>query len=400
MTACTDLVALEECYGAHNYHPLDVCLARGEGVWVYDINGKRYLDCLSAYSALSHGHCHPRIVQTLQEQASRLTLTSRAFRNDQLGLFYQELAAYSGFSSVLPMNTGTEAVETALKLARKWAYEVKGIPQNESEIIVFENNFHGRSITIVSFSSEPLYRDAFGPFTPGFHILPFGDIASIEAAITPRTAAILVEPIQGEAGVIVPPDGFMSKLRMLCTSKSILLIADEIQTGLGRTGARFACDLDDVRPDVLILGKALSGGVYPVSAVLADRALLGLFRPGEHGSTFGGNPLAAAVGREAIRVLIEERLAENAAEMGAYFHGCLQHIDSPLIREIRGRGLLIGVELTKEAGDARPYCEQLMQHGLLAKETHTTTIRFAPPLLIDRPTIDWAMQAISTVLAG
>jgi ornithine--oxo-acid transaminase len=400
MTVCQDLVALEKTFGANNYYPLDVCLSHGEGVWVYDVDGKRYLDCLSAYSALSHGHCHPRILRAMQEQASRLTLTSRAFRNDQLGLFYQELSEYSGFPCILPMNTGSEAVETALKLARKWAYAVKGIPPYEAEILVFQNNFHGRTISIVSFSTEPLYRDSFGPFTPGFRILPYGDITAVEAALSARTAAVLVEPIQGEAGVVVPPDGFLRGLRDICTSQSVLLVADEIQTGLGRTGTRFACDEEEIRPDILVLGKALGGGVFPLSAVLADRSILGLFRPGEHGSTFGGNPLAAAIGREAIRVIVEERLAENAAVMGKYFRECLQQLHSPLIREVRGRGLLIGVELAAGAGDARQYCEKLMHRGVLAKETHSTTIRFAPPLTIDRATIDWAMQEISPVLAG
>jgi ornithine--oxo-acid transaminase len=400
MIACPDLVALEETYGAHNYHPLDVCLTRGEGVWVFDEDGKRYLDCLSAYSALSHGHCHPRITRTLHEQAARITLTSRAFRNDQLGLFYQQLADYSGYSCVLPMNSGTEAVETGLKLARKWAYEVKGVAKNDAEIIVFANNFHGRTISIISFSTEPLYREAFGPFTPGFRILPYGDIAAVESAITARTAAVLVEPIQGEAGVIVPPEGFLQKLRAVCTAERVLLMADEIQTGLGRTGARFACDLENVRPDVVLIGKALGGGVYPVSAVLADTNLLGLFRPGEHGSTFGGNPLAAAIGREAIRVIIEEKFSENAARMGEYFRMRLSEMHSPVVKEVRGRGLLIGVELTEPAGDARRYCERLMEHGILAKETHATTIRIAPPLIIDRATIDWAMNQISIVLTG
>jgi ornithine--oxo-acid transaminase len=399
MNLCDNLVALEEQYGAHNYHPLDVCLTRGEGVWVFDLEGNRYLDCLSAYSALSHGHCHPRIVKTLTEQASRLTLTSRAFRNDQLGLFYQTLSEYSGYPSVLPMNSGSEAVETALKLARKWAYQVKGVPAYESEILVCANNFHGRTISIISFSTEALYRDAFGPFTPGFRVLPYGDISAFADAITPRTAAILVEPIQGEAGVIVPPAGFLTALRALCDEQNVLLMADEVQTGLGRTGARFACDREGIRPDVVILGKALGGGMLPVSAVLADSDLLGLFQPGEHGSTFGGNPLAAAVGREAIRVLVEEKLAENAAAMGNHFREGLERIRSPWVREIRGCGLLIGVELKPEAGEARGYCEALLRHGILAKETHTTTIRFAPPLIIDRPTIDWALDIISSVLS-
>jgi ornithine--oxo-acid transaminase len=400
MPSAQELREMEDQYGAHNYLPLDVVLSRGEGVWVYDLEGNRYLDCLSSYSALSHGHRHPRIIKALQEQAAQLTLTSRAFRNDQLGLFFRDLAEYSGFERVLPMNTGTEAVETAIKLARKWAYEVKGVPHYEAEILVFNNNFHGRTVTIVSFSTEALYRDAFGPFTPGFRVLPYGDLPSVERAISSRTAAVLVEPIQGEAGVLVPPDGFLRDLRTLCTDRNVLLIADEIQTGLGRTGARFACDHENVRPDILVLGKALGGGVYPVSAVLTDRALLGLFHPGEHGSTFGGNPLAAAIGREAIKVLVEEHLTENARDMGEYLMAQLRSLQSPLVQEIRGRGLLIGVELTAAAGNARKYCEALMKKGVLAKETHATTIRLAPPLIIDRPTIDWAIQAISPVLAG
>jgi ornithine--oxo-acid transaminase len=400
MAAAQELREIEDLFGAHNYLPLDVVLSFGEGVWVFDQEGKRYLDCLSAYSALSHGHRHPRILQAMQDQAARLTLTSRAFRNDQLGMFYRELSEYSGFECVLPMNTGTEAVETAIKLARKWAYEVKGIPQYEAEILVFANNFHGRTVTVISFSSEALYRDSFGAFTPGFRILPYGDPSAVEQAITPRTAAVLVEPIQGEAGVILPPEGFLQQLRDTCDANRMLLIADEIQTGLGRTGTRFACDHEGVRPDILVLGKALGGGIYPVSAVLADRTLLGLFHPGEHGSTFGGNPLAAAIGRAAIRVLVEERLAENAHTMGEYLITRLRELHSPLVREIRGRGLLVGVELTEEAGHARTFCEALMRKGVLAKETHTSTIRIAPPLIIDRPTIDWAMDAISPVLAG
>lgn len=393
-----EYIHLEERYGAHNYHPLDVVLTRGEGVWVYDVDGKRYLDCLSAYSALNQGHVHPKILQALQEQAQKLTLTSRAFRNDQLPLFYQELCELSGYEMALPMNSGAEAVETALKLARKWAYTVKGVPRHQAEIIVAHHNFHGRTISIISFSSEPLYKDDFGPFTPGFISVPYGDAQAIQAAITPNTAAVMVEPIQGEAGVIVPPEGYLRTLRTICDEQNVLLIGDEIQTGLGRTGKWFAFDHEGVRPDIMVLGKALSGGFYPVSAVLANRPVLGLFTPGEHGSTFGGNPLAAAIGRAALRVLQEENLVENAAAMGTYFREQLAEIPSPHVKEVRGKGLLIGVELKPEAGGARRFCEALQAHGILAKETHEHVIRFAPPLIIDRATIDWALPAIRAVL--
>ncbi len=395
-----EYIAIEERYGAHNYHPLDVVLTRGEGVWVYDVEGKRYLDCLSAYSAVSQGHVHPKILQAMQEQAQKLTLTSRAFRNDQLPLFYQELCTLTGYEMALPMNSGAEAVETALKVARKWAYTVKGVPRHQAEIIVAAHNFHGRTITIVSFSTEPLYREDFGPFTPGFVVVPYGDADAIRKAITPRTAAVLLEPIQGEAGVIVPPEGYLRAVRRICDENEVLFIADEIQTGLGRTGKLLACDHEEVRPDLVILGKALSGGFYPVSAVVADRPVLGLLQPGEHGSTFGGNPLAAAIGRAALRVITEERLAENAAEMGAYFQEGLRAIPSPHVREVRGKGLLIGVELQPEAGGARRFCEALQARGILAKETHETVIRFAPPLVIDKATIDWALGIIRDVLTG
>jgi ornithine--oxo-acid transaminase len=393
-----DYIDLENEYGAHNYQPLDVVITRGEGVWVWDVNGRRYLDCLSAYSALSHGHRHPRIIAALVEQAQKLTLTSRAFRNDQLGRLYQELSELSGYQMALPMNTGAEAVETALKLARKWGYGVKGIPRDRAEVIVAGNNFHGRTISLISFSTEGLYRDAFGPYTPGFVVVPYGDIQAVAQAITPNTAAILIEPIQGEAGVIVPPTGYLRTMAALCRQHRVLLIADEIQTGLGRTGKLFACDHENVRPDAMILGKALGGGVYPVSAVLADRDLLGLFRPGEHGSTFGGNPLAAAVARAALRVLVEENLIENAATLGEYFQERLAEIPSPHIKEVRGQGLLIGVELKPEAGGARRFCEALQQRGLLCKETHDNVIRFAPPLVIDRATIDQALGPITEAL--
>jgi ornithine--oxo-acid transaminase len=394
-------IDLEQRYGAHNYHPLDVVLVRGEGVWVYDVDGKRYLDCLSAYSALNQGHVHPTILQALKSQAEKLTLTSRAFRNDQLAIFYQDLSELTGYEMSLPMNSGAEAVETAIKLARKWATHVKGIPSNSAEIIVCDGNFHGRTVTIISFSSESNYKGDFGPFTPGFKMVPYGDINAFKHAITHNTAAVLIEPIQGEAGVIVPPDGYLHELRAVCNQKDILFIADEIQTGLGRTGRLFACDHEDVRPDIMILGKALSGGFYPVSAVLADRSIMGLFQPGEHGSTFGGNPVAAAVARAAIRVLIEENLIENSQNVGEYFKGQLETIAAEagnIVKEVRGKGLLIGVELKKEAGGARRFCEALKEEGILAKETHENVIRFAPPLIIDRPTLDWALPRINNVL--
>jgi len=393
-----DYIDLEERHGAHNYHPLDVVIERGEGVWVYDVDGKRYLDCLSAYSALNQGHVHPRILAAMIEQARKVTLTSRAFRNDQLPLFYQELSAMTGYEMSLPMNSGAEAVETALKLARKWAYEVKGVPRHKAEIIVFTNNFHGRTISIISFSSEPHYRDDFGPFTPGFVIVPYGDAQAVEKAITDNTAAILFEPIQGEAGVIVPPAGFLRRLRAIADTHNVLLIADEIQTGLGRTGKLFACEHEAARADIMVIGKALSGGFYPVSAALADQPLMGLFDAGEHGSTFGGNPLGAAIARAALGVIRDENLIENAAEMGEYLIEQLAEIPSPHIQEVRGKGLLIGVELKPSAGGARPFCEALQKRGILAKETHQHVIRFAPPLIIDQATIDQALPSIREVL--
>lgn len=395
-----DYIALEEQYGAHNYLPQDVVIERAQGVWVYDVEGNRYLDCLSAYSAVNQGHVHPRILQALQDQVQKVTLTSRAFRNDQLPLFYQELSALTGFEMSLPMNTGAEAVETAIKLARKWAYQVKGVPRYQAEIIVCENNFHGRTISLISFSTEPHYRDDFGPFTPGFIVVPYGDAEAVRQAITPHTAAVLVEPIQGEAGVIVPPAGYLRQLRQVCDENRVLFIADEIQTGLGRTGRLLACEHEAVRPDVVILGKALSGGFYPVSAVLADQPIMGLFTPGEHGSTFGGNPLAAAVARAALRVIIDEKLPQNAAALGEYFQDQLAEIPSPHVKQVRGKGLLIGVELKPEAGGARRFCDALMQRGILAKETHQHVIRFAPPLIIDRETLDWALTRIRAVLTS
>ncbi len=392
-----DYIALENEYGAHNYHPLDVVIERAQGVWVWDVEGRKYLDCLSAYSALNHGHRHPRIIAALVEQAQKVTLTSRAFRNDQLGPLYKELSDLTGYEMALPMNSGAEAVETAVKLARKWGYVKKGIPANCAEIITAGNNFHGRTITLISFSTEPLYKDAFGPHTPGFVTVPYGDTAAIEKAINPHTAAILIEPIQGEAGVVVPPRGYLKAVADLCHRHNFLFVADEIQTGLGRTGKLFACDHEGIRPDMMLLGKALGGGVYPVSAMLASKDLLGLFKPGEHGSTFGGNPLAAAAARAALRVIVEEKLVENSARLGEYFQERLAEIPSPYVKEVRGRGLFIGVELKPEAGGARRFCEALQLRGVLCKETHDNVIRFAPPLVIDQPTIDWALGPITDV---
>jgi ornithine--oxo-acid transaminase len=393
-----DFIALEEQHGAHNYHPLDVVITRGEGVWVYDVEGNKYLDCLSAYSALNQGHVHPRILQALVEQAGKVTLTSRAFRNDQLPLLYQELSDMTGYEMSLPMNSGAEAVETAVKLARKWAYQVKKVPRYQAEIITAAGNFHGRTVSIVSFSTEPLYRDDFGPFTPGFVTVAYGDAAALERAITPNTAAFLIEPIQGEGGVIIPPAGYLRRTAEICRKNNVLLMADEIQTGLARTGKLFASELEGVRPDVVIIGKALAGGFYPVSAILADAPLLGLFGAGEHGSTFGGNPLAAAVARAALAVIRDEKLAERAEELGTYFMEQLAEIPSPHVKEVRGRGLLIGIELKPEAGGARRFCEALQKKGILAKETHENVIRFAPPLIIEKETIDWALPAIRETL--
>jgi ornithine--oxo-acid transaminase len=390
-----ELIALEDRFGAHNYHPLDVVIERAEGVWVYDVQGKRYLDCLAAYSAVNQGHCHPRILSTLVEQAHKVTLTSRAFRNEQLPLLSKELHELTGMDMALLMNSGAEAVETAIKAARKWGYTKKGIPADRAEIIVCGNNFHGRTVSIVSFSSEATYRDGFGPLTPGFRIIPFGDAQALEEAITPNTCAFLFEPIQGEAGIIIPPAGFLREAAEICKQHNVLLMADEIQSGLGRTGRLFACQHENIQPDVLILGKALSGGFYPVSAVMASREILGVFQPGQHGSTFGGNPLACAVARTALRVLQDEKLVERSAELGAYLLSELQSLRTPLVKEIRGRGLWIGVELTAKA---RPYCEALKNEGVLCKETHDTVIRLAPPLVITREEIDWAVVRIRQVL--
>ena len=392
-----EYVDLEDQYGAHNYHPLDVVIERAEGVWVYDVDGKKYLDCLSAYSALNQGHVHPRILNAMLEQAKRLTLTSRAFRNDQLPLLYKELSDMTGYEMSLPMNSGAEAVETAVKLARKWAYRVKGVPRHQAEIITAAGNFHGRTTTIISFSTEPSYRKDFGPFTPGFVSVPYGDAGAIEKAIHQNTAAVLIEPIQGEGGVIIPPEGYLKKVADLCRQNNVLFMADEIQTGLGRTGKLFAVDHEGVRPDIIIIGKALAGGFYPVSAILADDPILGLFTPGEHGSTFGGNPLAAAVAREALAVIRDEHLAERADELGTYFMEQLAEIPSPHVKAVRGKGLLIGVELKPQAGGARRFCEALQEKGILAKETHEHVVRFAPPLVIDKETIDWALPAIRDV---
>lgn len=394
-----EYIRLDNDLGAQNYLPLDVVLSRGEGVWVFDVDGKKYLDCLSAYSAVSHGHVHPRILQTMIEQASRLTLTSRAFRNDQLPLLYRELTELSGYEKVILMNSGAEAVETAVKICRKWAYHTKGVPRNQAEIIVMDGNFHGRTISIISFSSEPLYKDDFGPLTPGFISVPYGDIQSLQDAITPNTAGVLLEPIQGEGGVIMPPDGYLKNVKELCEKYNILMMADEIQTGLGRTGKLFACDHENVKPDVMILGKALGGGFYPVSAVLTDEPVLGLFRPGEHGSTFGGNPLGAAIARTALKVLVDEGLIENSAVQGKYLMEQLAEMPQTNISQIRGRGLFVGVELKKESGGARRFCEALELRGILAKETHEWTIRFAPPLVIDKQTIDWALPIIREVIS-
>ena len=393
-----DYIAIEEKYGAHNYKPLDVVLTDGKGAWVTDVDGKRYLDCLSAYSAVNQGHCHPKIVQASIDQAQKIGLTSRAFRNDKLGLFYKKLSDLTGYEMVLPMNTGAEAVESAIKLARKWAYVKKGLPKYEAEIIVAEGNFHGRTTTIVSFSTENFYREMFGPFTPGFKVVPYGDLEALKAAITPNTAAIMLEPIQGENGVVVPPDGYLKGVSEACKENNVLFIADEIQTGLCRTGKWFACDWEDVKPDMITIGKALSGGMYPISAVLASADLLGLFEPGEHGSTFGGSPMAAAVGLAALEVLEEEKLDQRATELGEYFMAELRKIETPIVKEVRGRGLLIGVELFPEAGGARRYCEMLREKGLLAKETHDHVIRFAPPLVIEKADLDWALGVIAEVI--
>jgi len=394
----SDYIDLEDRYGAHNYHPLDVVISRAEGVWVWDVEGRKYMDFLAAYSAVNQGHCHPRLVKTMVEQSCRVALTSRAFRNDQLGPFCREICELTGFSRMLPMNTGAEAVETAIKAARKWGYTVKGIEEDKAEIIVFDGNFHGRTTTIVSFSTEPDYRFGFGPFTPGFTVVPYGDIDAVEEAMNPNVCAVLVEPIQGEAGIVTPPEGFLRRLRELTEEAQVLLLTDEIQSGLGRTGKLFAYEHEGVRPDVVIIGKALSGGMYPVSAILADDEVMGVFNPGEHGSTYGGNPLGAAVARTALEVLVDEDLVERSAELGSYFMDRLRAMSSPHVELIRGKGLWIGIVLKDSAGGARRFCEALQAEGLLCKETHATVIRVAPPLTITRDEIDWAVGCIEKVL--
>jgi len=396
-TATSEFIRLEEENGANNYHPLDVVIHKGQGVWVWDVEGNKYLDFLAAYSAVNQGHCHPRIRQALVEQSEKVTLTSRAFRNDQLGPLYKQVSELSGYRRMLPMNSGAEAVETAIKAARKWGYKVKGVPDGKAEILTFTGNFHGRTTTIVGFSDDEQYRDGFGPFTPGFRILPYGDIEAIRRAMHPNVVAILVEPIQGESGINVPPEGYLREIAEICRKHRALFVADEIQSGLGRTGKLFAFQHEGVRPDIVIVGKALAGGYYPVSAILADDEVMGVFHPGDHGSTFGGNPLAAAVAREALKVLVEEKLVENSATQGDWLLGRLRRINDPRIREVRGRGLWIGMELKPEAGGARRFCEALMKKGILCKETHTHTVRFAPPLVITRQELEWACERVEQV---
>jgi ornithine--oxo-acid transaminase len=394
-----DYITLEDQYNAHNYKPLDTVITRAKGAWVWDVEGFKYLDCLSAYSAVNQGHCHPRIVQAMVEQAQKLALTSRAFRNDQLPLLAKELCELTGYEMMLPMNSGAEAVETAIKAARKWGYTFKGVTDDHAEIVTCSGNFHGRTITIVSFSPDEQYRDSFGPFTPGFKLIPYGDADALERAITPNTVAFLVEPIQGEGGVVVPPEGYIRRIREICTAHDVLMIADEIQTGLGRTGTLLACEHEGVRPDVVTLGKALSGGMYPVSAVLASQEVLGVFQPGDHGSTFGGNPLACTVAREALKVILEENLCQRSAELGEYLMARLREIESPHVALCRGKGLFVGIVLKPKAGGARRFCEALKERGVLAKDTHETVIRLAPPLIITKEELDWAIERIAEVLA-
>ncbi len=395
MTKSEELIELTDKYGAKNYHPLPIVISEAEGIWVEDPEGNRYMDMLSAYSAVSHGHCHPEVVKTLKEQADKVTLTSRAFRNDQLGLFYEKVAEVTGKEKVLPMNAGTEAVETALKAARRWAYFKKGIPEDEAEIITCEGNFHGRTITVISFSSTPGYRKGYSPYTPGFKIIPFGDAEALKDAITPKTAAFLVEPIQGEGGINIPPSGYLKEAYQICQEQNVLLMADEIQTGLGRTGKLFGCDWENVVPDVYILGKAISAGLYPVSAIAADNEIMEVFDPGSHGSTFGGNPLGAAVAKRALEVIEEENMVERSLELGEYLLGELQKIENPIIEDVRGRGLFVGIELDQPA---RPYAEKLQEEGILVKETHETVLRFAPPLIITKEELDWAIERVFKVL--
>jgi len=393
-----DYIALEDRYNAHNYHPLDVVIAKGEGIWVWDVEGNKYMDFLAAYSAVNQGHCHPRLVDVMGKQASRLALTSRAFRNDKLPLLAQKLCELTGYEMMLPMNSGAEAVETAIKAARKWGYTIKGVEHDKAEIIVCEGNFHGRTLTVISFSSDGQYQNGFWPLTPGFKIIPYGDSAALEAAITPNTVAFLVEPIQGEAGVVVPEENFLKKSKNICEENNVLLIADEIQSGLGRTGVMLAADHDGVKPDIVTIGKALSGGMYPVSAVLASREILGVFTPGDHGSTYGGNPLACVIAMEALDIIIEEKLIEKSAGLGNYLMSELEKINSPHIDFCRGRGLWVGIVLKEKAGGARRFCEALMDRGLLCKETHVNVIRLAPPLTITKEEIDWALGHIRDVL--
>jgi len=393
-----DYIALEEKYGANNYNPLNVVIDKAQGVWVYDVDGNKYMDCLAAYSAVNQGHCHPRIVKALKDQADKVTLTSRAFRNSQLPLFYEELARLTGYEMILPMNSGAEAVETALKAARKWGYKVKGVEENKAEIIACTNNFAGRTITIISFSTEEQYKDGFGPLTPGFKLVEYGNTKALEEAITPNTVAFIVEPIQGEGGVIVPPEGYLKDTYAICKKNNVLYITDEIQSGLGRTGKLFAHQYEGIIPDVVTIGKALSGGLYPVSAVLSNKEILGVFNPGDHGSTFGGNPLGAAVAVESLKVLTEENMIQNSFELGKYFREKLRSVNSKHIKEVRGKGLFIGVELLPEAKGARRFCEALQSKGILAKETHENVIRFAPPLVITKEEIDWAIERIAEVL--
>lgn len=398
MQNMTDYIKQAGEWSAHNYNPLPIVIEYGEGVWVYDIDGNKYMDMLSAYSALNQGHRHPRIVKALIEQASRITITSRAFHNNKMGDFLEKLCKLGGFESALPMNTGSEAVETALKAARKWAYLKRGIPENEGEIIVCSNNFHGRTITIISFSSEKQYKSGFGPYTPGFKIIEYGSAAALREAVNSNTIAFLVEPVQGEGGVIVPPDGYLAEIRKITRENNLLLIFDEIQTGFGRTGKMFAFEHEGAKPDILAVGKALGGGVYPVSAVLADKEIMNVFTPGDHGSTFGGNPLAAAVASASLDVLTDEKLAQRSMELGEYFIKNLINMNSSVVKEIRGKGLMIGVEIKKECGTARPFCEKLMKKGILCKETHGQTIRFTPPLVITKEELNWALKQIQSVL--
>jgi ornithine--oxo-acid transaminase len=386
-------------FGTSNYSPLDVVLEKGKGIWTWDVDGKKYMDMLSSYSALNHGHLHPKIIKRVKKQLDKLTIVSRAYYTDKLAEFSEKITSFTGFNKVLPMNSGAEAVETAVKIARKWAYEVKKIPKHDAEIIVCKDNFHGRTTTIVSFSSDESYKDNFGPFTPGFKIVPFGDINAIKQAINKNTAAVLIEPIQGEGGVNIPPQGFLKDLSALCKANNVLLVLDEIQTGFGRTGKSFCYQWEGIRPDILIVAKALGGGIMPISAVLGDTAVMGLLKPGEHGSTFGGNPIACECALAAIDVFVDENLAENSNEVGSYFLSKLKQLSSsPKIKDIRGRGLLIGVELHKEAGGARKYCEELLEKGVLCKDTHGTVIRFTPPLIIKKENIDWAFKRIAAVL--